>query len=213
MNIHCVQGSAFYRIVDRFICQSGQNTDSIYGGQFKDDPGGLKLKHDRRVSWRGGEGEGEGGLKLKHDRRVSRRGGEGRGRGGLRPSIWWRQQGCGIDSPLAAATGPRGAGEGGNEPFFILRGHEPFFRCQLPSNLPTAHALLPSLPPHEGGLLSISGSETNLRVRKAFFPAPCPPPSSDAPLPPPSLPTPEHTPGKPSVNDGLRPPFLPPGQD
>lgn len=43
------QGSAFYRIVDKFIDQSGANTESVYGGTFKDDPGGLAMKHDRKV--------------------------------------------------------------------------------------------------------------------------------------------------------------------
>lgn len=43
------KGKPFYRIVDDFIDQAGANTDSIYGGAFKDDPGGLALKHDRRV--------------------------------------------------------------------------------------------------------------------------------------------------------------------
>lgn len=51
---HLRQGRSFYRIVDRFIDQSGANTESIYGGAFKDDPGGLAMKHDRRV--RGGGG-------------------------------------------------------------------------------------------------------------------------------------------------------------
>ena len=48
------QGRSFYRIVDRFIDQSGANTESIYGGAFKDDPGGLAMKHDRRVREGGG---------------------------------------------------------------------------------------------------------------------------------------------------------------
>lgn len=46
------KGKAFYRILDRFIDQTGAGTDSVYGGMFKDDPGGLKLKHDRKVSSR-----------------------------------------------------------------------------------------------------------------------------------------------------------------
>ena len=37
----------FYRIIDKFIDQTGTGTESVYGGKFKDDPGGLKLKHDR----------------------------------------------------------------------------------------------------------------------------------------------------------------------
>ena len=43
----CVQGAYFYRIIDRFIDQTGAGTDSVYGGFFKDDAGGLALKHDR----------------------------------------------------------------------------------------------------------------------------------------------------------------------
>ncbi|GIL50027.1 hypothetical protein Vafri_6343 [Volvox africanus] len=43
-----LKGSTFYRIIDRFIDQTGANTESIYGGAFKDDPGGLALKHDRK---------------------------------------------------------------------------------------------------------------------------------------------------------------------
>lgn len=42
------KGREFYRVIDRFICQSGAPTESIYGGQFKDDPGGLLLRHDRK---------------------------------------------------------------------------------------------------------------------------------------------------------------------
>ena len=42
-----MQGKHFYRIIDSFIDQSGANTESVFGGQFKDDPGGLRLKHDR----------------------------------------------------------------------------------------------------------------------------------------------------------------------
>eukprot|EP00798_Chlamydomonas_sp_ICE-L_P022017 gene22017-29076_t len=42
------QGSTFYRIIDRFMDQSGANTESVYGGTFVDDAGGLALKHDRK---------------------------------------------------------------------------------------------------------------------------------------------------------------------
>ena len=49
-----MQGNAFYRIVDHFIDQGGAHTDSVFGGPFKDDPGGLSLKHDRRVCGRAG---------------------------------------------------------------------------------------------------------------------------------------------------------------
>lgn len=48
------QGANFYRIIDRFIDQTGANTESIYGGAFKDDAGGLALKHDRKARTKGG---------------------------------------------------------------------------------------------------------------------------------------------------------------
>ena len=42
------QGMRFYRILDAFFDQSGQHgAASIWGGSFDDDPGGLKLKHDK----------------------------------------------------------------------------------------------------------------------------------------------------------------------
>ena len=31
----------------RFIDQAGAHTDSVFGGTFKDDEGGLQIKHDR----------------------------------------------------------------------------------------------------------------------------------------------------------------------
>lgn len=47
------QGSLFHRIKTGFCCQGGDiakadgsSGDSIYGGKFSDDRGGLKLKHD-----------------------------------------------------------------------------------------------------------------------------------------------------------------------
>ena len=44
-------GSKFYRILDRFIDQTGSHTASGSavnpGKAFDDDPGGLRLKHDR----------------------------------------------------------------------------------------------------------------------------------------------------------------------
>ncbi len=43
-----MQGAYFYRIIDRFIDQSGVDTESVFGGQFKDDPGGTALVHDRK---------------------------------------------------------------------------------------------------------------------------------------------------------------------
>lgn len=42
-----LKGSTFYRIIDRFIDQTGAKMDGIYGGTFLDDIGGIKLTHDR----------------------------------------------------------------------------------------------------------------------------------------------------------------------
>ncbi|CAI5468000.1 unnamed protein product [Closterium sp. Yama58-4] len=42
------KGAEFYRVIDRFICQTGINTESIYGGSFKDDPLALLLKHNKK---------------------------------------------------------------------------------------------------------------------------------------------------------------------
>ena len=42
------KGAPFYRIIHDFIDQSGVNVESVYGGQFKDDAGGLKLKHTHK---------------------------------------------------------------------------------------------------------------------------------------------------------------------
>jgi peptidyl-prolyl isomerase D len=42
-----VQDKFFYRIIDQFIDQSGADVESVFGGKFKDDEGGLALKHDR----------------------------------------------------------------------------------------------------------------------------------------------------------------------
>ncbi|CAI5979039.1 unnamed protein product [Closterium sp. NIES-65] len=44
------KGAEFYRVIDRFICQTGINTESIYGGSFKDDPLALLLKHNKCFS-------------------------------------------------------------------------------------------------------------------------------------------------------------------
>eukprot|EP00892_Ulva_mutabilis_P000604 jgi/Ulvmu1/10544/UM064_0082.1 len=41
------KGSYFYRIIHKFIDQSGVEIESVFGGQFDDDAGGLALKHDR----------------------------------------------------------------------------------------------------------------------------------------------------------------------
>ena len=41
------KGNSFYRIIDNFIDQAGAHTESVFGGHFKDDAGGLALKHDR----------------------------------------------------------------------------------------------------------------------------------------------------------------------
>ncbi|KAG2487798.1 hypothetical protein HYH03_013642 [Edaphochlamys debaryana] len=43
-----LKGSYYYRIIDRFIDQTGARGDGIFGGPFHDDPGGIKLKHDRK---------------------------------------------------------------------------------------------------------------------------------------------------------------------
>ena len=40
------RGNTFYRIIEGFINQAASHTDSIYGGFFPDDPGGLALRHD-----------------------------------------------------------------------------------------------------------------------------------------------------------------------
>lgn len=42
------KGASFYRIIHDFIDQSGVNVESVYGGHFKDDAGGLKLKHTHK---------------------------------------------------------------------------------------------------------------------------------------------------------------------
>lgn len=42
------KGAPFYRIIDQFIDQSGVNVESVYGGMFNDDAGGLKLKHEHK---------------------------------------------------------------------------------------------------------------------------------------------------------------------
>lgn len=39
------RGAKFYRIIHKFIDQAGIDVPSVYGGEFKDDAGGLKLKH------------------------------------------------------------------------------------------------------------------------------------------------------------------------
>lgn len=41
------KGSPLYRIVDRFLVQTGAPTQSIYGETFRDDPEGLKELHNR----------------------------------------------------------------------------------------------------------------------------------------------------------------------
>ncbi|GFR52440.1 hypothetical protein Agub_g15014 [Astrephomene gubernaculifera] len=43
-----LKGSYFYRIIDRFIDQTGAEADGIYDGEFHDDPGGLALKHTHK---------------------------------------------------------------------------------------------------------------------------------------------------------------------
>jgi peptidyl-prolyl isomerase D len=44
---HTFKGMKFYRIIDMFIDQAGAGPGSIWGRAFDDDPGGLKLRHDR----------------------------------------------------------------------------------------------------------------------------------------------------------------------
>jgi hypothetical protein len=46
---YSLKGAPFYRIIHGFIDQAGVEVDSVFGGQFKDDPGGLRLKHDHKV--------------------------------------------------------------------------------------------------------------------------------------------------------------------
>ncbi|GBF94044.1 peptidyl-prolyl cis-trans isomerase D [Raphidocelis subcapitata] len=41
------KGRPFYRIVEGFIDQAGAEVESVFGGEFRDDAGGLQLKHDR----------------------------------------------------------------------------------------------------------------------------------------------------------------------
>ncbi|PNH02456.1 Peptidyl-prolyl cis-trans isomerase cyp5 [Tetrabaena socialis] len=43
-----IKGSYFYRIIDRFIDQTGAAVDGIFGGEFHDDPGGLRLQHTHK---------------------------------------------------------------------------------------------------------------------------------------------------------------------
>ncbi|KAF5834216.1 cyclophilin-type peptidyl-prolyl cis-trans isomerase [Dunaliella salina] len=43
-----LKGAFFYRIVDRFIDQTGVNCPVALGGSYRDDMGGLTLKHDRK---------------------------------------------------------------------------------------------------------------------------------------------------------------------
>ncbi|WIA28684.1 hypothetical protein OEZ86_011220 [Tetradesmus obliquus] len=45
---YSLKGRPFYRIIHGFINQAGAETDSVFGGEFKDDPAGLRLKHDRK---------------------------------------------------------------------------------------------------------------------------------------------------------------------
>ncbi len=42
------KGAPFYRIIDQFIDQAGIDTDSVFGGTFKDDYRGLRMKHDKK---------------------------------------------------------------------------------------------------------------------------------------------------------------------
>lgn len=42
------KGAFFYRIIHQFIDQAGVDVESVFGGHFKDDAGGLKLKHEHK---------------------------------------------------------------------------------------------------------------------------------------------------------------------
>merc|ERR1712054_154456 len=49
------QGAKFHRIIPGFMCQGGdfelgdgRGGESVYGGKFNDEPGGLALKHTKR---------------------------------------------------------------------------------------------------------------------------------------------------------------------
>lgn len=44
-----LKGAYFYRIIDMFIDQTGVNGPVALGAPFRDDIGGLSLKHDRKV--------------------------------------------------------------------------------------------------------------------------------------------------------------------
>ena len=44
---YAFKGNRFYRIVHDFMIQTGTPTESVYGGHFPDDPGGLALPHNR----------------------------------------------------------------------------------------------------------------------------------------------------------------------
>jgi hypothetical protein len=44
-----LKGAYFYRIIDRFIDQTGVEGPVALGAPFRDDMGGLSLKHDRKV--------------------------------------------------------------------------------------------------------------------------------------------------------------------
>ena len=44
---YAFKGNRFYRVVHDFMIQTGTPTESVYGGHFPDDPGGLALPHNR----------------------------------------------------------------------------------------------------------------------------------------------------------------------
>ena len=45
---YAFKGGRFYRVVHNFVLQTGSaGTESVYGGHFWDDPGGLEVPHNR----------------------------------------------------------------------------------------------------------------------------------------------------------------------
>lgn len=44
---YAFKGNRFHRVVHDFAIQTGTPTESVYGGHFPDDPGGLALRHDK----------------------------------------------------------------------------------------------------------------------------------------------------------------------
>ncbi len=125
IGLPCPQGVYFYRIIEGFIDQAGQNTDSPLGGLFRDDPGGLQLNHTHMVGPRGhaawGRGQGpwvEVACCAKHANKPTpepRRGALGGRRPGAgsttaapRYGLAWRDRrskGCVLNDRAAGAAG------------------------------------------------------------------------------------------------------------